>query len=282
VLIAYVHHVGQTLRVAALVESIGNETRAAIDRMYAEGVPEPDDHGGRVVAAPHSGVVFRLDEPHLVEVATRADCMLVLLPAVGDFVPAGAPLFRVEGDPTRLNPKEVTRAVSLGPERTMNQDTAYGLRMLVDIAQRSISDSNDDPTTAVAAIDRLHDCLRQLACRPFPSGEFCDEGGILRLVVPTLGWDGYVRLAFDEIRQAGVRAHSLQVTRRLTAAVRDLKSVAPAGRQAGLDRQLRLLNFDLDQELDDATAEDAWTVPDAQGVGSASELQVTDTARDDG
>jgi hypothetical protein len=41
---------------------------------------------------------------------------------------------------------------------------------------------------------------------------------------------GYVRLAFDEIRLAG--AASPQVTSRLSAALRDLKSVAPPDRQA--------------------------------------------------
>ena len=46
---------------------------------------------------------------------------------------------------------------------------AYGLRMLVDIAERSLADSPFlDPTTAVQAIDRLHDCLRQLARRTVP------------------------------------------------------------------------------------------------------------------
>lgn len=274
VLIAYTHHVGQTLRVAALVESIGDETRAVIEKGYCEGIPEPDVDGGRFVVAPHSGVIFRLDEPRLVKVAQRADCTLIGLPAVGDFVPRGAPLFRVDGDPSGLEPKRVLAAVSLGPERTMNQDAAYGFRMLVDIAQRSISDANDDPTTAVSAIDRLHDCLRQLAGRPFPSGEHHDDAGELRLVCPTIGWDGYVRLAFDELRQASVRAHSLQVTRRLSAALADLKTVAPPERQAALDRQQRLLDADLEQELEGVMVQDGWTVPDAQGIGSAVELQL--------
>lgn len=66
----------------------------------------------------------------------------------------------------------------------MNQDVAYGFRMLVDIAVRALSDAFD-PTTVVQAIDRLHDALRQLAPRPFPSGEYRDAAGRLRLRVPT-------------------------------------------------------------------------------------------------
>ena len=52
---------------------------------------------------------------------------------------------------------------SSGLERTLEQDVAYGLRMLVDIAEQSSPIAFLDPTTAVQAIDRLHDCLRQLA-----------------------------------------------------------------------------------------------------------------------
>ena len=66
-------------------------------------------------------------------------------------------------------------------EQTLDQDVAYGFRMLVDIAERSLADSAfQDPTTAVQALDRLHDCLRQLAHRPFPDGLYRDEVGQVR------------------------------------------------------------------------------------------------------
>src|SRR4029079_2060653 len=117
---------------------------------------------------------------------------------------AGAPLFEVRGESAALHDDEVTDLVVLSLERTLEQDVAYGLRLLVDIAERSLSDSPfQDPTTAVQAIDRLHDCLRHLARRPFPTGEHRDAQGEVRLRVPVMGWDDYVHLAFDEIRIAG-------------------------------------------------------------------------------
>jgi uncharacterized membrane protein len=45
--------------------------------------------------------------------------------------------------------------------------------------------------------------LRQIADRAIPDGQVCDEDGELRLIERVLDWDGYVRLAFDEIRLAG-------------------------------------------------------------------------------
>lgn len=52
----------------------------------------------------------------------------------------------------------------LSSETTLAEDVAYGARLVMDIAERSLADSPfRDPTTAVQAIDRLHDILRQLA-----------------------------------------------------------------------------------------------------------------------
>src|SRR3954447_21277404 len=171
--------------------------------------------------------------------------------------------FRVHGEPVGLNSEKIVRLVVFGNERTHTLDPAYGFRKLVDIAEHSIAQPFDDPTTAVQAIHRLHDCLRQLAPRPFPSGRHYDANGHLRLVTRTISWEGYVRLAFDELRLAG--ASSPQVTRRLQAALEDLKTVAPPERQPALDRQLDLLEALVRQELDDEEDISASLTADQQG-----------------
>ena len=135
-------------------------------------------------------------------------------------------------------------------EPTLDEDVAYGIRLLVDIAERSLADSPfQDPTTAVQAIDRLHDILRQLVRRPFPDGRHRDQAGRVRLSVTTMSWEAYVHLAFDEIRLAG--AGSPQVARRLKAALTDLKSVAPAERLEILELQLDLLTTATEAALSD-------------------------------
>ena len=93
---------------------------------------------------------------------------------------------------------------------------------------------------------------------------------MVRLVERTLSWDGYVRLAFDEIRLAG--AATPQVTRRLCAALQDLKSVAPPDRQAPLDRQLRLLTAAVHRAYEDEEDIAAALTPDAEGIGSGADV----------
>lgn len=271
-LILYVHHIGQSLRVAALIESVGTEARDLMAKLYPDGTEEPGAEDPEVVTAYRSGVVFHIDSDELVKMARQADAVLQVIPAVGDFVPTGAPLVRVRGDIERLRVKRVASAVSLGPERTMNQDLAYGFRMLADIGGRSLSDSFEDPTTAVAAIDQLHDLLRQLARRPLATGEYRDAEGTLRLIVPVMDWDGYVRLAFDEIRLAS--ADSIQVHRRLQAALHDLMSVVPPDRLPALERQLELLTASTQRQFEDDADADEASHPDPQGIGSADDLLV--------
>jgi len=211
-----------------------------------------------------------VDYEGLVAAARSAGCVLEMVPMMGDFVPVGAPLFRVHGEPEGLDSEEVLRCVKMGRERTPEGDPGFGFRKLVDIAERSISQPFDDPTTTVQAIHRLHDCLRLLAPRPFPSGRRYDEEGELRLVTRTLGWDGYVRLAFDELRLVG--AAQPQVARRLKAALEDLKTVTPLERQPALDRQLDLLKELVGQQFDDEQDISASLIADQQGIGSGQDL----------
>lgn len=215
-----------------------------------------------------------LDHPGLVAAARDADCMLEMVPMMGDFVPAGAPLFRVHGDPGRLAPERVAGLVVLAAERTHGDDPAYGFRKLVDIAERGLAQPFTDPTTTVMVIDRLQDCLRQLATRTFPSDRHRDADGDVRLTERTMSWEGYVRLAFDEIRLAGVA--SPQVSRRMRAALEDLKTIAPPERHPPLDRQLALLTAAVTRGYEDEDDLRAALTADQQGIGSGFDL---DTAR---
>src|SRR3954468_8073974 len=285
VLILFVHYAGQGLRVAGLIDLVGDRSREFIVHEHGD-LPVTGGPDGIVAAQP--GNVIRVDRPALVAAARQVDCVLELVPVVGDFVGGGAPLFRVHpgtrsaasaaGDPAgRLRASDVTRHVLLASERVHTEDLAYGFRKLVDIAVRSIAQPFNDPTTAVQALHRLHDLLRQVAARPLPCGEHRDEDGVVRLVERTVSWDGYVRLAFDEIRLAG--ASEPQVTRKMCAALADLKSVASPDRQEPLDHQLRLLTAAVRRAHDDEEDVLAALIPDTEGIGSGADVTTAPAPR---
>ena len=270
-LVMYVHHIGQSLRVSALIELVGDDTRKLVHRLYPDAGPPLaiDVEAPHIVEAPESGVVTMIGTDALVAEAERAGCVLELVPALGAFVPAGGALFIVHGDHAGLDENRLHAALSLKLEPTLDEDVAYGMRLLVDIAERSLSESPfQDPTTAVQAIDRLHDILRQLSRRPFPDGRIEDERGELRLLMTTMTWDDYVHLAFDEIRMAG--AGSLQVSRRLVAALTDLRRVTLPSRVGVLDDQLEQLQAATKNAMVDERDIRLALDPDREGLGAAA------------
>ena len=266
VLVMYVHHVGQALRVSALVELAGDETRKLLDKVYPDlGPPTAASLDRTLVLASESGVVATVGHRELVKVAQRGDCVLELVPALGEYVPKGGVLFRIAGNTALVDRKKVSNGVILQLERTLDQDVAYGLRLLVDMAERSLSDSRfQDPTTAVQSIDRLHDCLRQLVSRPLPDGRYYDDGGQLRLVEHVMTWEAYVQLTFTELRLAG--AGSPQVARRLHAALLDLIDVAPDDRRAPLETELQSLQAEIGERFGSQADTTMARTPDAGGL----------------
>jgi uncharacterized membrane protein len=266
-----------------VIRSVADETRSAIGRLYPEGIaaepdaPIPSLPGGSpdlvVTLERGRGVVTSIDDGRLVAVA-RADGLIVqLVPMVGDFVPTGAPLLRVWfRDATRADDglqARLASTVEIGPERTMTQDAAFGFRQLVDVAERALSPGVNDPTTAVQALDQLHDLLRRLATRQIPSPVRIDEDGDVLLYLPRPGWADYVALALDEIRQYGVG--SIQVVRRLRYLLLDLEAVAPAFRKAPISRQLRLLDAALPGSFTLHEDRQSASQPSASGQGPAEE-----------
>ena len=216
------------------------------------------------MTASDAGVVVMIDVEGLIEQARRADDCFEMPVAVGDFVPRGAPLVAVPRQ-RALDQRAIRRMVLLDNERSHVGDAAYGLRKLVDIAERSIASSPyDDPVTAVQAIDRLHDGLRQLCLRQHPERTApTTSDGVLRLVTRELAWHGYVALAFEEL--VGLGSSSPVVARRLLAALDDLIAVAPPERRPPLEAQRRRL---LAGRGDEGTP----LVPDVQGLGSGQDL----------
>jgi uncharacterized membrane protein len=266
VLVVYVDHIGKSLRVSSLIELVGDATRRTLDERYPtdDRAHEPTDP--HLLLAPHSGVLSLVDEEQLIELARDLDGTIELHIGLGAFVPAGSPLATLHDSDAELEAKRVMAALVVGLDRSLRQDVAYGIRMLVDIAERSLADSPFlDPRTAVLALDRLHDCMRQLATRPFPPGELRDGDGVVRVTMPVMSWDDYVHLAFAEIRMAG--ASSPQVARRLTEVLEDLLAVAPSSRREPVARELEQLQAAIRDDYRAADDVSLALMPDRQGLG---------------
>ena len=263
----FVHRL-RPVEVAALVGHAGAEVFAAVTGPPEE-VELPVAGGPRAeVASDRGGAIQALNTRALVSAATRSDCVLALRHPVGDFVTHGAPVIDVSGaDPPA--PETLRGLVALGRERTIEQDPAFALRIMVDVALMALSPAVNAPTTAVQVIDHIEDLPLRIGEREFAADRVLrDAAGRARVLVPGRGWADYLELGVVEIRVYGATAP--QVTRRLRAALESLVDrVAPAHRPAVLE-QLGELEAALSQRVADPRSRAFAWQPDRQGIGGTA------------
>lgn len=269
----FAHHVAHLIRVGSLTAAMAGDTRSVIDRE----MPHPVSHETEAPAAPGppkerpsqsvctttSGSLVDVDEEALLRAAQTIDGVIEVVPAIGDYLPEGATLFRIWGPDTSHD--VLRQSVTLDVERTVDRDVAWGLRLLVDVCVRALSPGINDPTTAVQSLDRIHDLLRLLSTRAMPKTQWFDPEGELRVLTHSPNWEDFVALATDEVRQAG--AQQLQVMRRLRALLLDIRDVAPSGRRPPLDRRLAVLDATIERTFEDEDDRRLAAQPDVQGIG---------------
>jgi len=173
----------------------------------------------------------------------------------------------LRGNAAAIDEHVLRGLVAFGRERTIEQDSTFAFRVIVDIAIKALSKAINDPTTAVLAIDQLHRLLRTVGKRALHDAEIFDGEGRFRVIFRTPDWEDFVHLAFSEIRQYG--AESFQVTRRLHAMIENLLQSLPERRLPELRQELDLLDRTL-ARLHVFPEDLAFArIPDSQGVGGS-------------
>jgi uncharacterized membrane protein len=248
--------------VCAASAPTSSETRAELDRWEAT-------DAGLVVRSDRAGAIQAVDADGLVRWAESHGCVLLLSHAAGDFVSRGAALVEVHGrvDDAALEERRLRGMIALGVERTIEQDPAFALRILVDIAIRALSPAVNDPTTATQVIDHLEDTLVAIGRTPGLDGprELRGADGELRVVLPTHTWDDFLALGVTEIRHYG--ASSIQVVRRLRAALETLRGAVLPEYVPAVDAELVRLDATVAGTWGDTGDLDRSGRADRQGIG---------------
>src|SRR6516225_8657570 len=208
-----VDHVGKMLRPNGVFESIASQAHDVINSVYPRRLSDARESfvesadivsglPSQTVRSLKGGVLLAFDLPGLVSIAIRHDCVIELLPQVGNFVAPGDPLFRIHGH-ADVPTDALHQSIALGGERTLDQDPAFAFRVIVDVASKGLSPAINDPTTAVLAIDRIHHLLRHVGGRCLDDERIRDTADRVRLIYRTPDWEDFLVLAVTEIRQFG-------------------------------------------------------------------------------
>src|SRR5262249_61819667 len=97
----------------------------------------------------------------------------------------------------------VSEGFRIGYERTSEQDVAFGIRQLADIAVKALSPAVNDPYTGMQALEHISVVLAALAPRPLGNLLLHDPDGQPRVAVPGRDFSYYVDLATGQIRRYG-------------------------------------------------------------------------------
>lgn len=211
VLIYFIHHTAHSIRIETLLASLAEETRTAIDRLYPQEVGHdpsrkeagdiPDFAHGHAVRPAVSGYVQAIDGEALVALARQHDLILDMVARPGAFVTERDILMMVLAPtaPSADLVRGLRAALVVGSERTPDQDLAFSIRRIVEIAQRSLSPGINDPTTALYCIDRLRQAFVRLAGRSNPSRRRLDADGTLRVVTEGVTFNDLACDAFSAV-----------------------------------------------------------------------------------
>lgn len=220
VLIYFIHHTAHSIRVESILASLAAETGAAIERLFPEklGREAPaetelrrplapaDVATARVIRPERSGYVQMVDGEGLMTRAVALDIVVHLAVAPGAFVtPDDVLMTAAPGSGVDPAAAEGLRAtLVIGEERTPTQDLAFSIRRIVEIAQRALSPSVNDPTTAIYCIDRLGEALARLAGRQMPGAHRLDAEGRLRVVAQPVSFGALANEAFAAVARYGI------------------------------------------------------------------------------
>lgn len=204
--------------------------------------------GRRELAWPGRPAVLQfIDVPRLLHAAETAGVVIELCVGTGRTLTARDRIAIVHGQDTPAVEGEILGALGTGVERTFEQDPTLALRVLADIALRSLSPAINDPTSAAQAVDSIDSLLRTLATRDLDAGQRPGTAGRLILALPS--WDDYLGVALDEI--ISIASASVQVRRRLEQLLGELARIAPAQRRAAVETRLDQVRASASRQRDD-------------------------------
>ncbi|PSR15587.1 DUF2254 domain-containing protein [filamentous cyanobacterium CCP3] len=243
VLIYFIHHASTIIQASHVIVDVSHDLEQVTNRLFPEtlghNLDQPDEGAKDVPtdfeAAAHpvrsekTGYLQAIENETLMQVARDEDLVLWVHAFPGAFVMADSPL--VMAYPAdRITPataKQINRAFVMGRELTKQQNVAFPIEQLVEIALRALSPAVNDPFTAIRCIDRLAEGLARLAGRELPSPYRYDPSHTLRVIAAPVKFETLANAAFSQIRQYG-SANSVVVGRLMAA----IATIAPYTRHS--------------------------------------------------
>lgn len=168
-LIYFINHVAKIIQSSTIVQMAHGDTMGLVNGLddfedSSEAVNDPEENPEwadllseepDAVKSRNSGYVESMNFEEILDSVVDENTKVVEIPpGPGTFVSAGLPVVKIwpsrDGGLKSDTERQVNRAFVFGKERTFQQDLAFGLRQLSDIALKGLSPGINDPTTGDA------------------------------------------------------------------------------------------------------------------------------------
>jgi len=240
VLIFFIHHIASSIQASSIIASVGHETNASIDRLFpekgesapnkAEGeeneqvLPSLDERTWYAVPVQESGYILSVDHDAILSLARDRRTILRMEHGIGAFVVQDTTLasLALTYPPDQETIAAINGAYSIGRHRTAEQDPAFGIRQIVDMALKALSPGLNDTSTAVMCVDYLAEIIARMACRQLPPSHRY-EGETLRVIAIVPTFEGMLAESFDQIR--GSAAGNVAIMMRMLGAIGTIASL---------------------------------------------------------
>ncbi|MGA9715807.1 MAG: DUF2254 domain-containing protein [Aeromicrobium sp.] len=215
-IVAFINHAAHSMDVSNILRRVTEEVLSQARSAW------PDPEADRPDVADHQGSALVPDGAIAVRFCTYGwvqnvdyDALLAALPAgarvrletfAGQYAIQNTPICSIFPAPDDVDEcaDAIRSAVMVGETRTLQQDMAYGVRQLTDVALKAMSPGINDPTTAHDAISHLVTLLADLLRRQPPARRLAGPDGLVLLIPHATTYEQLVGLAFDEMRIASV------------------------------------------------------------------------------
>jgi uncharacterized membrane protein len=276
----FADHLAHSIQVDAIGKRVEQDTLTVVHRRLGsveDTAPTPPPWSVPMPAA-HSGYLQTVHPELLLPPASEHHLHVRLRVRVGEHLVAGTVLgwmWTPHPDDPVPDPAvfrhALDAAVRIGFERTLEQDAAFGIRQLVDMACKALSPAVNDPYTAVQAVDHLSVIFCALATRPLGDYVASDPTGTGVVIVPGRRFGDYLATMCGLIRRYGSSEPTLSIA--LLRLLDTCAAVLPddPARWAALSEQADLI-------LDDATRDTAQPADTLAVQAATRDLQATITA----
>ncbi len=275
-IIAFINHAAHSMDVSNILRRVTEEVLSQASAAWPE--PDPDSAAGfdqgRWESLPDGASAVRFSEYGWVQ-NVDYDRLLDVMPTgaslrletfAGRYAVQNTPICHIFPPPDDMADlaDAVRSAVMVGKSRTLQQDVAYGVRQLADVALKAMSPGINDPTTAHEAISHLGAVLADLLRRQPPAGRLAGKEGEVILIPHATTHEELVGLAFDEVRiasaeQPTVLIYLLEVLHQVEKSLAELDRPHAVQALRGQAELIRALNETADvQEPDRERVREAY------------------------